>query len=108
MFLQNSRKIIPLLLIIVSLVGCSSVRNPTNPDDPYEGYNRKVFKFNRGIDKVVYRPIAKVYTTVTPKLVRRGVSNFFSNLDDVTVIANDALQANPPWFFSDIGRLVIN
>lgn len=109
MFTQSSRRYLILFALIPALlVGCSSVRHPSNPDDPYEGYNRKVFKFNRGVDKVVYRPVAKVYTTVTPKFAQKGVSNFFSNLDDLTVVANDVLQANPSWMFSDTGRLLVN
>ncbi len=88
------------------LAGCAV--NHSNPQDPYESYNRKVFKFNRGVDKVVYRPVAVVYTTVLPTFARRGVSNFLSNVAEVPTIGNDILQANPLWALSDIGRLVIN
>lgn len=88
------------------LTGCAV--NHNNPQDPYESYNRKVFKFNKGVDKVIYRPVAVVYTTVIPKFARKGVSNFLSNVNEVPTISNDILQANPLWALSDIGRLVIN
>lgn len=94
------------LVLITLLAGCSATG--TNPQDPYEGYNRKVFKFNRGVDKVVYRPIAQVYSTLIPKFIRIGISNVLSNVAEVPRIGNDVLQANPRWAASDLGRLALN
>ena len=33
----------------------------TNPADPYEGYNRAVFKFNDKADQYVLAPVARGY-----------------------------------------------
>lgn len=89
------------------LSGCAST-GYHHPEDPYEGYNRKVFAFNLGFDRHVYRPIAKGYDLITPKFVQRRISNFFSNLDQISVVGNDLLQLNGPWMASDVGRLVFN
>jgi phospholipid-binding lipoprotein MlaA len=97
-----------LVASAASLSSCASAWHPANPQDPYEGYNRKVFKFNLGVDRYVYRPIAKGYKAVTPQFVRTGVGNFFSNVGLVPDMANDLLQANGHWFLSDLGRLAIN
>ncbi len=107
-FSRTLKSFFIILALVATLIvsGCAS--NPANPQDPYESYNRKVFKFNRGVDKVVYRPVAKVYTTVLPKFVRIGVGNFISNVAEVNRIGNDILQVNFPWAFSALGRLVIN
>lgn len=90
------------------LASCASVQNPANPADPYEGYNRKVFAFNQVIDKYLYKPVAKTYYVITPRWIRTRVSRFFSNVDVLSDIANDILQANVPWSVSDINRFAIN
>jgi phospholipid-binding lipoprotein MlaA len=93
---------------IFLLTGCASVWHPKTPEDPYESYNRQIFVFNRGVDAYVFRPIAKTYDTVTPKVVQNRVTNFFQNVDTISVIANDILQANANWAISDSWRLLIN
>jgi phospholipid-binding lipoprotein MlaA len=94
-----------LVGITLSLIGCATT-GPNN--DPYEGYNRKVFKFNMAVDRGLFRPIASAYAFVTPKPVRRSVTNFFANVDEIPNMGNDLLQANFPWLFSDAGRFMIN
>lgn len=106
--LLKSLLIFSLLAIILATMGCASARHPTNPQDPYESYNRKVFKFNMKVDKYVYRPVAKTYDTILPGPAKRGVTNFFENVSLVPSIINDMLQANVPWAASDTGRLVVN
>ena len=59
---------------------------------PIESFNRGVFAFNEGVDKAVFKPAATVYRDVTPALVRRGVGNFLSNLDDAWSFVNNVLQ----------------
>jgi phospholipid-binding lipoprotein MlaA len=94
-----------ILPLIFALTGCATGQTP---EDPLEGYNRKVFAFNRQIDKFIYRPVAKTYDFVTPKPIRRGVANFFNNIAQLPTIGNDLLQLNGEWFVSDIGRLIVN
>jgi hypothetical protein len=48
--------------------------------DPWEGYNRRIYKFNNSVDKYVIRPLAIGYDKVTPASVQTGVVNFFSGL----------------------------
>lgn len=98
--------VIICITCLTLLTGCAV--NHKNPQDPYESYNRKVFKFNQRVDKVIYRPVAVVYTTVMPKFARHGIGNFLSNVGEVPTIGNDILQANPLWALSDVGRLVVN
>ena len=52
----------------------------TSPHDPWEGFNRKMYAFNNALDRALLRPVAKGYATVTPRVLRKGVSNFFGNL----------------------------
>lgn len=92
----------------LTLGGCANAWHPATPEDPYEPYNRKVFAFNRQVDKYVYKPIAKGYDTVTPDVIQHRVTSFFSNVGDLSVFANDVLQANANWAASDLSRLLIN
>lgn len=78
------------LAITLLSSGCASMNG--DPRDPLENYNRAVFQFNQDFDRVYTKPIAKAYRKVVPAPVNRGITNFFSNLYDVTVLANDILQ----------------
>lgn len=61
-------------------------------NDPFEPFNRGVYRFNDGVDRAVLRPVASTYRDVVPPLVRQGVSNFFGNLGDVWNLANNVMQ----------------
>ena len=70
--------------------------------------NRSINAFNEELDDYVLKPVAKGYQAVTPEPVDKGVSNFFSNLDDVTVVINDLLQLKIIQGTSDLARLTVN
>lgn len=76
--------------------------------DPWQGFNRAVFEFNETLDQYVAKPVAQGYQAVTPQFVDTGISNFFSNLEDVLIIANDILQLKPMQALSDTGRFLVN
>ena len=95
-----------LLGAAVLLAGCAGT--PKNPDDPWEGFNRATFAFNEGLDRYVMKPVALGYDAVTPTPVRAGIGNFFANLDDLWIGANNLLQGKPGQAASDIGRFLVN
>jgi len=76
--------------------------------DPYERLNRSISSFNDYIDNHVVRPIGRVYKTAVPKPLDQGISNFFNNLNDIVVIANDILQFKIDQALSDIFRFLFN
>jgi phospholipid-binding lipoprotein MlaA len=78
-------------LAAVLLVGCASGPN-ANPADPLEGWNRGVYKFNDAVDRTVVKPVAVAYQDHVPSIVRKGVGNFFGNLEDIWTMVNSALQ----------------
>jgi len=41
--------------------------------DPWEPFNERMFEFNRGLDRVVLKPVAKGYDYLLPDLVQKGV-----------------------------------
>jgi phospholipid-binding lipoprotein MlaA len=99
-------------LFICSLLlnaGCASnTANKINAIDPYESFNRPVHKFNSKVDTYIAKPISDAYKWVTPEFMQVGVNNFFNNLQDVTVILNDVLQAKFKQSAQDAGRLTLN
>lgn len=76
--------------------------------DPWEGFNRRMYRFNYGFDKYVLLPVVKAYEFILPKPVEKGVSNFFDNLSEVNTCANSLLQAKGGKAGKTASRFVIN
>jgi phospholipid-binding lipoprotein MlaA len=87
------------------LAGCAT---SGNPKDPIEGFNRAMFAFNEGLDSAIIKPVASGYDAVLPSPIKTGVTNFFSNIEDLFIGVNNLLQGKVPEAFSDLGRVVIN
>lgn len=96
-----------IVITAVALSGCAST-HATNPADPLEPINRGIYKFNKIVDKAVVKPVARGYQAAMPAVVKAMISNFFSNLDDVNVTANDLLQFKLVQGFSDGMRFFVN
>jgi phospholipid-binding lipoprotein MlaA len=94
------------LLLAGMLAGCAT--SGGNPADPLEPFNRAMFRFNDAVDYVVLKPVAKGYRAVLPSFVRTGVSNFFSNLEDLWISFNDFLQGKVQQGGEDFARFFIN
>ena len=77
--------------VLALMAGCASGPR-ANPADPFEPFNRSVFRFNDGVDEAILRPVATAYRDKLPLLVRTGVNNFFGNLGDVWNFTNSVLQ----------------
>ena len=101
------------LLAIVTAAGLSAcVTLPPNhqraPQDPWESWNRGVYRVNDKLDRAIAKPVARTYVRVVPHPIRTGVSNFFANLGTPTVMINDALQGKFLAAVNDLGRFVLN
>ena len=99
-----NRALFCLLILIAS--GCASTGN--NPDDPWEDWNRSVYDFNKGVDKYIAKPVAEGYKAITPDPVEEGVSNIFSNIEDIPTMINNLLQGKIVDSISDLGRVLVN
>jgi len=76
--------------------------------DPWEGFNRKVHRFNNAADRFVLRPLAAGYERTIPEPVRAGVSRFFANLRMPMTAVNQALQGRPGDAAQSVGRFTVN
>lgn len=63
-----------------------------HPADPWEPFNRSVFRFNQDLDAGLLYPWADAYVTLVPELARTGVHNFFNNFQDLWSGVNNLLQ----------------
>ena len=95
------------LLLLIGMASTPAFAE-TNPADPYEGYNRAVFKFNDKADQYVLAPVARGYRKITPKPVRTGVINFFNNLRDVVSFGSNVLRLDVKRASEDLVRVGIN
>ena len=76
-------------------------------NDPFEDINRVTFEFNESLDRNFLKPVAQTYSK-TPKPIKKGVTNFFNNLEEVETSVNQVLQGKPKLALNDITRFVIN
>jgi len=77
-------------------------------DDPWEGFNRRMYYFNAKADEHVLIPVISAYKAVTPKIVEKGISNFFSNIGEFPVFINSILQAKPTIAIETFARFAVN
>ena len=92
-------------VFLFALGGCASTGNPS---DPLEPLNRTIYKFNDGVDNLFAKPAAEIYRGLVPEIVRTGVSNFFSNINDVIVALNGLLQGKFTQAALDVARITVN
>jgi phospholipid-binding lipoprotein MlaA len=100
---------VAVMVSVLLVVGCASVpAEYRDPRDPWQSYNRAVFKFNTDFDNAFLKPTAKAYQFVTPEPLDEGITNFFNNIADVTSAVNNALQFKLSRAGSDVGRVLVN
>jgi phospholipid-binding lipoprotein MlaA len=104
--MKTSRLFMALAAIALTS-GCAAPRAST-ASDPLESFNRGMYQFNDAVDKAIAKPVAQGYDAVMPVPGKIMVSNFFSNLDDVIVTANDLLQLKFAQAASDGSRFLFN
>ena len=106
--MRNIRVLIIGFMAII-LSGCASYSGNSISDssDPWKVVNAPVFVMNDTIDSLLFKPLAKGYSAVTPEPVKSGVTNFFSNLSEVDNAINNLLQGKPNRFATSVGRLIL-
>jgi len=98
-----ARRIMMLAAALV-LSGCAT----TNPNDPFEGFNRAMFRFNDTVDQAAVKPAAEMYKKTVPNFVQIGVGNFFGNMEDAWTAVNNLLQGKMADGMSDVMRVAVN
>ena len=73
----------------------------------FEGASRATLKFNMGLDKALFKPIAKGYRSL-PVPIRVGTNNAVENLRSLLSLSNNLLQGDWNGAGNTAGRFVIN
>ncbi|HEX6801495.1 MAG TPA: VacJ family lipoprotein [Candidatus Binatia bacterium] len=78
-------------------------------EDPWEGFNEKMFNFNREVlDRYLLKPIATAWDFLLPDFVQRGVHNIFDNAAVVRRLVNNSLQLKFAGAGIELARFTIN
>ncbi|WP_017669047.1 VacJ family lipoprotein [Sandarakinorhabdus sp. AAP62] len=105
------RSLPPLALLALLLTGCASTGSTDlarAEADPWEKSNRRVFAFNKGLDRWVVKPVTSGYRAVTPKPVRTAVSNAYGNYGEPANFLNSVLQGKFAQAFRTLDRFLLN
>ena len=82
-------------------------KSPKPIKDCFEKLNRGTFALNQGLDKVIFKPIAKGYRKL-PSPVRTGTSNVLTNISSLVTIPNNVLQGEFKTAGINTGRFIVN
>ena len=81
--------------------------NPSEIKECWEGFNRAAFSLNKGLDKIIFKPISNVYRNL-PTPIKNGASNSLNNLSNIVTIPNNILQGEFRKAGVNTGRFIIN
>jgi len=76
--------------------------------DPWEGFNRNMYRFNFYFDKYLFLPVVSGYEFVTPTFVQNRISGFYNNLGEVRNFTNSLFQLKAAETVTTLGRFVTN
>tara|TARA_B100001063_G_C16754148_1_gene552084 strand:+ start:932 stop:1675 length:744 start_codon:yes stop_codon:yes gene_type:complete len=76
-------------------------------EECFERTSRAIFKFNMAFDGAILEPVAKGYNKL-PEPIRKGTSNFTSNIGTLLSIPNNVLQGNFMQLGHSLGSFAIN
>ncbi len=85
----------------------SGDKKPEKIKDCFEKLNRVTFSFNQGLDKAIFKPLAKGYRNL-PDPIQKGTGNAVRNLSNLITIPNNVLQGDIKTAVINTGRLVVN
>lgn len=92
---------------LLALAGCATTAD-RDPRDPFEAFNRRVYRFNEVVDEAVTRPVATAYRDYVHVEIRNRVRNFFGNIGDVFIGVNNFLQGKVEEGIQDWARVAFN
>lgn len=98
------------LALAAALSACAGEEPPQSGQiaDPYEGLNRQVHEFNKGLDTVLLRPAAVVYEAAMPGLGDLLLTNAVNFLRMPMNTINHAAQGDLEQAGADILRMGLN
>lgn len=96
------------LMEIDDLLDDDSISESPSIADPLEGLNRTIFGINDYVYKKLFKPFTRQYVRVVPKEARKGVDNFFHNLEYPVRLTGNLLQLKIGRATQETGKFLIN
>ena len=100
--LRNIKSLALALILVLSPMNLAK-----STEECFEKTSRAIFKFNMALDEIILEPIAKGYNKL-PNPVKKGTSNFTSNISTLLSIPNNVLQGNFKQLGHSVGSFAIN
>lgn len=76
--------------------------------DPWEGFNRNMYRFNFYFDKYLLLPVVNSYEFVTPVFLQERISSFYNNIGEIRNLTNSLFQLKGKESATTLGRFVTN
>jgi len=92
------------------LAGCVSAPadRSSDPGDPHEATNRRIFAFDQMLDRTFLLPTARNYNKFVPEFGRDRIHDVLENLDLPVTFANDVLQGEAKRAGQTLVRFTVN
>lgn len=100
--LKNYKAILTSLILLLFIT-----QNAKSANECFETASRAIFKFNMAFDDVVLEPLSKGYNKL-PSPVKKGTSNFTSNIGTLLSIPNNIFQGNLKQLGHSVGSVAVN
>jgi phospholipid-binding lipoprotein MlaA len=105
----GSQETVQITAADVGAMAAAATAGEDFEDDPWEGFNEKMFTFNREVlDRYILKPVATAWDFILPDPVQRGFHNFFDNLAVVRRVVNNTLQLKLTGAGTELTRFTIN
>ncbi len=105
----DSNRLIRVAMAAPAEVAAAAPAGDDFDNDPWEGFNEKMFWFNREVlDRYLLKPVATGWNFILPDQAQRGIHNVFDNLAVVRRVVNNALQLKFTGVATEVARFGIN
>lgn len=104
--LHTKWKIALVAALATLSAACTNLSDSEN--DPWEPFNRGMYRLNYVIDGLVLKPVTQLYRGVMPERGQTMVHNFVLNLEEPITFGNSVLQADPENSFTSLWRFLLN
>ena len=103
-FIKKNIKIFIIAVLSFTLLTATTVKSA---EECFEKTSRVIFDFNMALDDIVLEPLSKGYNKL-PVPVKKGATNFTSNVGTLLSIPNNILQGDIKQLGHSIGSFAIN
>ena len=103
-FIKKNIKIFIIAVLSFTLLTANTVKSA---EECFEKTSRVIFDFNMALDDIVLEPLSKGYNKL-PVPVKKGATNFTSNVGTLLSIPNNILQGDVKQLGHSIGSFAIN